>query len=78
MKISVSSGITGMLATTMLAGTAFALPISISAPYQFLDNVTANMVGIEAGLRQQFDSTCVVLVGNPSLALGPKYPILAS
>lgn len=42
-----------------------ASPINVLAPYQFLDNVSPNALGLVAGQRQQFGSTCVVLAGNP-------------
>ncbi|MFT3819776.1 MAG: PEP-CTERM sorting domain-containing protein [Rubrivivax sp.] len=44
---------------------ALATPISVTQTYQFLDNVSPNALGITAGQRQQFGSTCVVLTGNP-------------
>jgi len=43
---------------------ALAAPITVSQTYQFLDNVSPNALGIGAGTRQQFGSTCVVLTGN--------------
>ena len=52
------------LATLSPAAVAFATPITISRTYQFLDNVSTNSLGIGPGLRQQFGSNCVVLVGN--------------
>lgn len=41
-----------------------AAPITVSQTYQFLDNVSPNALGLTAGQRQQFGSTCVVLTGN--------------
>jgi len=48
-----------------LSSMATAAPITVSQTYQFLDNVSPNALGLTAGQRQQFGSTCVVLTGNP-------------
>ena len=57
---------TGLLiAGASFMSTAAATSIQVQQTYQFLDHVSPNVVGLTAGIRQQFGSTCVVLVGNP-------------
>lgn len=51
--------------TVLAAGSAGAAPITVQQTYQFFDNVSVNALGVPSGQRQQFGSTCVVLVGLP-------------
>ena len=64
-KLGLGTGAVCAFFALAFAGGASAAPIVINQTYQFLDNVGPNSVGISTGLRQQFGSTCVVLVGNP-------------
>ncbi len=64
-----------LIAGASCLSTAAAAPIKVEQTYQFLDNVSPNVVGISAGTRQQFGSTCVVLIGNPC---GPQNAVNAA